>query len=341
MRSRWLVLLLAALLTLAALPGVAAAEQRTAPTVVVTEGEELTSLTAHGGTVIVRGTVAGDVDAYSGSVVVAESGVVEGDLRTYAGSLRIAGTVGGNAVAYAGSVTVAESGVVRGSLGSAAGEVTVAGRVRGDVTAGAALLSLAPTAEVGNDVTHDGRLERAPGATVGGQVRAVDDIGLGPSFPTLPPGVFFVYGVLSNLLVGGILLYFGEDFSVSVAENAVLEPSSSLLSGLAAVVAAPLALLALAVTVIGLPVATVALLALPALGWVAAVLGRFALGAWLVSFVDVDRPATGLAVGVVLVALLVRLPFRAGLAVEAGVLLFGVGAVVVELRARLGEKGRY
>lgn len=341
MRSRWLALLLATVLALAALPGVAAAEQRAGGTVVVAEGEELDSLTATGGTVVVRGTVTGDVDAYAGSVVVAESGVVEGNLRAYAGSLRVEGRVDGNTVAYAGSVVVAEGGRVRGSLGAAAGEVTVAGRVRGDVTAGAALVSLAPTAEVGNDVNYDGRLERAPGAAVGGQVRAVDDLGLGPSLPSPPPGVLFLYGVLSNLLVGGILLYVGEDFSVSVAENAVLEPSSSLLSGLAAVVVVPLALLALAITVVGLPVAAVALLALPALGWVAAVLGRFALGAWLVSFADVDRPAAGLAVGVVLVAVLVRLPFRVGLVVEAGVLLFGVGAVVVELRARLGAEGRY
>lgn len=343
MRSRrgTLALLLATVLVLAALPGVAAAEQRAGGTVVVAEGEELDSLTATGGTVIVRGTVTGDVDAYAGSVVVAESGVVEGALRSYAGSLRIEGRVGGNAVAYAGSVVLAESGRVGGSLGAAAGEVTVAGSVRGDVTAGAALVSLAPTAEVGNDVNYDGRLERAPGATVGGQTRAVDDLGLGPSLPALPPGTVFLYGVLSNLLVGAILLYFGEDFAVSTAENAVLEPSSALFYGLAVAVAVPVGVLALAITVIGLPVAAVVLLALPALGWVAAVLGRFALGAWLVSFADVDRPAAGLTVGVVLVAVLVRIPFRVGVGVRAGVLLLGVGAVVVELRARLGETGRY
>ncbi|MFB6167797.1 MAG: polymer-forming cytoskeletal protein [Haloferacaceae archaeon] len=343
MRSRrgTLVLAVALVLALAALPGVAAAEQRASGTVIVAEGEQVDSLTATGGTVIVRGTVTGDVDAYAGSVVVTESGAVEGDLQAYAGSLRVEGTVGGNVVAYAGSVVLTDSGQIRGSLGAAAGEVTVAGTVRGDVTAGAALVTLAPSANVRNDVNYDGRLERAPGATVGGQVRAADDLGLGPAPPALPPGTFFIYGVLSNLLVGGILLYAGEDFSVSAAENAVLDPGPSLFYGLAAAVVVPVGLLALAITVVGLPVAAAALLALPALGWVAAVLGRFALGAWLVSFADVDRPAAGLAVGVVLVALLARIPFRVGVGVRAGVLLLGVGAGVVELRARLGESGRY
>jgi len=341
MRQALPALTLAAVLALAVLPGVAAADQRAGGTVVVGPNESVDSLTATGGTVVVRGTVSGDVDAYAGSVVVAEGGAVEGTLRAYAGSVRIEGTVGGNAVAYAGSVAVGPSGTVRRSLGAAAGEVTVAGTVRGDVTAGAALVTLAPTAAVGNDVNHDGRLERAPGATVGGQVRDEDDLGLGVPAPALPPGTLLVYGVLSNLFVGAVLLRGVEDFSVSVAENAVLDAPASLLWGGAALVAAPLAVLALAVTVVGLPVAAVVALALPALGWVGAVLGRFALGAWLVSFADVERPAAGLAAGVVLVALLGRLPSLLGPAVRLAVLALGVGAAVVELRARLGEQGRY
>ena len=334
-------LALALLLVVAGLPGVAAAENRAGGTVVVGPDERVDSLTATGGTVVVRGTVAGDVDAYAGSVVVAEEGVVEGTLRSYAGSVRIEGTVEGNAVAYAGSIVLAESGRVNGSLGAAAGEVTVAGSVRGDVTVGAALLALAPTAEVGNDVNYDGRLERAPGATVGGEVRAADDLGVGPAPPALPSGTFLVYGVLSNLLVGALLLLGVGEFTVSAAENAVLDTGRSLLYGLAGAVVAPLALLGLAVTVVGLPAALVTALALPALGWVAAVLGRFALGAWLVSYVEVDRPAAGLAVGVVVVAGLARLPFHVGLGVRAAVVLLGLGAAVVELRARLGERGRY
>jgi cytoskeletal protein CcmA (bactofilin family) len=332
---------LAAVLALAALPGVAAADQRAGGTVVVAEGEELDSLTATSGTVVVRGTVTGDVDAYAGSVVVAKSGIIEGTLRAYTGSLMIEGRVGGNAVAYAGSVLLTESGQVGGSLGAAAGEVTVAGSVRGDVTAGAALVSLAPSADVGNDVNYDGRLERAPGAAVGGQVRAVDDLGLGLAPPALPPGIFFAYGILANLLIGGLLLYLVEDFSVAVAENAVLDTAQSLLYGAGALVAVLLGLFALTVTVVGLPVAAAVLLALPAFGWVAAVLGRFALGAWLVSFVNVDRPLVGLVVGVVLVGALVRVPYGVGTGVRVAVLGLGLGAAALELRARLGEKGRY
>ncbi len=341
MRQALPALALALLVALGLLPGVAAADQRAGGTVVVGPNESVNSLTATGGTVVVRGTVTGDVDAYAGSVVVAEGGAVEGTLSAYAGSLRVEGTVGGNVVAYAGSVAVGPAGTVRGSLGAAAGEVTVAGTVGGDLTAAAALVTLTSTAAVGADVNYDGRLEREPGATVDGTVRSATDLGLGPPAPALPPGTFLVYGVLSNLLVGAILIRGVGDFSVSVAENAVLDAPASLLWGGAALVAAPLAVLALAVTVVGLPVAAAVALALPALGWVGAALGRFALGAWLVSFADVEQPATGLVVGVVLVALLGRLPSVLGPAVRLSVLTLGVGAAVVELRARLGERGRY
>ena len=330
--------LVVAVVSVGAVPGVAAAEQRAGPTVVVGPDEAVDSLTATGGTVVVRGTVRGDVEVYAASVVVAESGVVEGSLRAYAGSLRVEGVVEGNTIAYAGSVSLGERGRIDGSLGAAAGEVTVAGTVGGDVTAGAALLTLAPTASVANDVNYDGRLDRAAGATVGGEVLAVDDLGLGPSVPALPPGALFLYGVLSNLLVGAILLFATGEFTVSVAENAVLETVASLRAGLLSLVVAPLAVLVLAVTVVGLPVAAVFVLAVPALGWVASVLGRFALGAWLVSYADVDRPAAGLVTGVVLVALLARLPVGVGTLVRAVVLTVGLGAAVVELRARLDAR---
>ncbi|MFB6160140.1 MAG: polymer-forming cytoskeletal protein [Haloferacaceae archaeon] len=331
----------ALVVALAVLPGVAAADSRAGGSVVVGPNETVDGLSAFGGTVVVRGTVNGDLDGYAGTVIVEENGTVTGDLKAYAGSVRVEGTVGGNVVAYAGVVDLADTGVVRGSLGAVAGEVVVAGRVAGDVTAGAETLHLAPTARVGGDVNYDGRLERAAGARVAGQVRQVREVGLGPALPDLPTGVLVLYGVLSNLLFGAILLYGVEDFSTAVAENAILDTVPSLLVGLGTTVAVPLALLGLALTVVGLPVAVVALLALPAAGWVAAVYGRFAVGAWLLSYADVERPVAGLAAGVVLVALLAQVPYGVGTVVRAFVLVLGLGALVVELRARLGARGRY
>ncbi|WP_458209401.1 hypothetical protein [Haladaptatus sp. NG-SE-30] len=57
MRVRLLVLLL----VFATIPGIAAAESRAGGTIVVEEGETVKGLEAFGGTVIVRGTVDGDL----------------------------------------------------------------------------------------------------------------------------------------------------------------------------------------------------------------------------------------------------------------------------------------
>ncbi|MFB6157337.1 MAG: polymer-forming cytoskeletal protein [Haloferacaceae archaeon] len=322
-------------LSLAVVPPVAAAESRVGAGVVVESGERVDGLTATGGVVRVEGTVDGDLEAYGGRVVVAEGGTVTGDVSAYAGLVRVEGTVEGRVIAYGGRVVGTATSTVRRSFGAVAGVVTVAGTVTGDVTAVAGRLRVAPTAVVRNDLNYEGRFERDAGATVEGRTRRIREVG--PAPPSFPPAAVFLYGLLGNLLLGAILLYVGRMFSADVVETAVLDPVPSLGHGLALVVGAPLVVLALALTVVGAPVALAGLLALPLLGWIGAVYGRLAVGAWLLSFTDVETPFAGLAVGVVLVGLLARLPY-AGPVVRVLVLAAGIGALVIELRSRLGDE---
>ena len=339
-----LPLALALLLLLAAVPGVAAAERRAGANVVVGADERVSGdLTATGGTVIVRGVVDGDLDAYGGTVLV--TGAVTGRLDAYGGTVRIAGAVGGNAATYGGTVVVAPNGSVGRSLGVAAGDAVVAGTVRGHVVAGAGRLALAPTAHVGGDVQYDGELARADGSRVDGRIKRVRDVAFGPA-PPVPSGTLVVYGLLSNLLFGALLLYGLSDLSAAVAENAVLDPGRSLLVGAAGALAVPVLVAALAATVVGLPAAVAAALAVPLLVWAAGVYGRLAVGGWLLSMAGVERSGAALVAGVLVVGLvagapgLVGVPL-AGVAVHAAVGVLGGGALVVELRARLGRQGRY
>ena len=339
-RARRVPLAVVLLVGLAVVPGVAAAEQRAGGSVVVGPDEAVSGLTATGGSIVVYGTVAGDLDAYAGTVTIAPGGRVTGSVQAYAGSVRIEGTVDGRVVAYAGSVRQTTNATVGGTLGAVAGDATVAGTVRGDVAAATSSLRLAPTARVSGDVTYDGRLDAAPGATVGGETRSSEDLDLGPAPPALPPGTLVVYGVLTNLLVGYLLVRGLGGFSVAVVETAALDTLPSLGWGLAAVVATPLVLLALVLTVVGIPVAVAVLLALPAAGWVGTVYGRFAVGAYLLSLVGRDEPIQGLVVGVVLVGLLGAVPV-VGPVVRAAVAVLGLGAVGIELADRVGERSPY
>jgi len=98
---------------------------------VVIEGEVQGDVEAFAGNVRVTGDVGGDVMAVGGNVFVGESGTVGGTLEAAAGTVTIAGTVGDARVA-AGTITVASSGAVEGDL-RYDGDLTVA---EGGIVAG-------------------------------------------------------------------------------------------------------------------------------------------------------------------------------------------------------------
>ncbi|MFB6281627.1 MAG: polymer-forming cytoskeletal protein [Haloferacaceae archaeon] len=337
-----LVPALALALTLALLvgPGVVAAESRAGAGVSVAPDERTGDLTATGGAVEVYGVVDGDLEAYGGRVVIAENATVTGDVNAYAGVVRIEGTVEGQVVAYGGRVVETPTASVGESLGAVTGLARIGGRVRGDVIGIAGRVRLDPTATVGGDVNYEGALSAAPDARVDGRVRRLRDFGIGPAPPSGSSPALFVYGLLGNLVLGALLLSGVDGFSQSVVERAVLDPLSSLGLGVAAAVAAPLLVVALVLSLVGLPVGVVLALSLPAVGWIGAVYGRFAVGAWLLSYTEVETPWAGLALGVVLVGLLGLVPY-AGPALRGAVFALGAGALVAELRDRIGESGQY
>lgn len=231
--------LLVLALVVAAAPGVAAAESRTAPGVAVGPDEHTGDLTATGGSVVVYGTVDGDLEAYAGRVLIAENATVTGNVNAYAGAVRIEGTVEGQVVAYGGRVVQTPTATVRGSLGTVTGAATVGGHVRGDLTALAGRIRLDPTAVVGSDVNYEGTLVAAPGARVGGRTRRLRDLGVTPTLPPRSSPAFLLYGLASNLVLGALLVFGLGEFSEAVVGGAVLDPLSSLGHGLATALVAP------------------------------------------------------------------------------------------------------
>lgn len=327
-RSGSIALLVIAVVVLGAVPGIAAAETRSGGTVVVTEGETVDGLDAFGGTVIVRGTVEGDLSAFAGDVFV--EGEVTGDVSAFAGNVRISGDVGGDVSAAAGNVVIESPATIGGSLDASAGNVVIAGAVRGDVSAAGGTVTLDEGATVDGNVEYDVGDEgefRNRGATVGGTVTRNADLRAGPSgVPNVPGWTFDVYGVLVTLAVGAVLLLAFPGFSERVADRIVEEPLRTGAIGLLALVGVPVVLVLLAITIVGIPLTIVGAVAFAIAVWVAAVYGRFAVGAWLVSLAGVESRWAGLLVGVLAVAVLKLVPVLGGL-VEPVVALLGLGAI--------------
>jgi cytoskeletal protein CcmA (bactofilin family) len=301
------VLLLAAI---AVVPGVAAAEDRAEGTIIVEDNE----------------TIDGDLDAFGGTVVV--RGTVDGDLSAFAGTVQVDGRVTGDVSAFAGNVVLGPNGTVDGNFSAATGSVIIAGTVGGDVEAATEEVSLADTAVVFGDVTYDGTLDRAAGATVAGTV-SEGDVSVSPfgdADSPVPPWVFDVYGFLTNLALGAVLLLAIPAFSNRTVRQALDDPVRTGGIGLLALVAVPVALALLAVTIVGLPLSLFGLVAYVLALWIGAVYGRLVVGTWLLDQVDVDNRWIALLVGLVLVGLVTRVPWVGGL-VELVVLLLGFGAL--------------
>ena len=323
---RTLAVVLAVVLVLSLLPGLAAADTRVGGTVEVDEGETVDGLSTVGGTVIVRGTVEGDLQAYGGNVRIAESDEVTGKVRAYGGGVRVDGTVGENVLAYAGSVTLGETASVDQSFGAVAGDVTLAGEVGGDANLFAGSATLERTASVDEDVTYEGSLDDR-GADVGGVTQRTQDLAL---FPPLGP-LSILFGVLmffANLLLGSILLSLGPRFADAAHETSIAEPLRTVGIGLGALVGGLLAALLFALTIVGIPIAVALLMAVVVVGWVAGVYGRYVVGAWLVSYTSRDGQYLSLFVGVLLVGVLGIIPYL-GFVVRAVVFLLGAGIVTL------------
>ncbi|GAA0224016.1 bactofilin family protein [Haladaptatus pallidirubidus] len=330
--------LLVVFLLVATLPATAAAEQtRTAGTVVIAEGETVNDdLTATAGSVVVRGTVNGDLTALAGNVLVARTGTVSGDVSAIAGNVRIEGTVTGNVESGGGNFVLAQTGTVGGSLEGAAGYSQLAGTVGGDVQVASDTLAVTETATIDGNLVYDAEtFERAPGATIGGTVRqdeSMADVGPTP-VPQIPNWVGTLYGFFVNLLLGVILLAVFPSFSEGVAERARGNPLFSAGVGLLLFILVPIVLVLFAITIIGIPISLLGALLFAVLLWVGTVYGSFSVGVWLLALADSANRWLALLVGLLVVAVVTQIPILGGL-IQFLVLLLGFGALATATRAR-------
>ncbi|WP_284012432.1 bactofilin family protein [Halobaculum litoreum] len=342
-----LLAVLFAILVIASAP-VAAVDSRAGGTVVIAEGETVADdLEAVGGTVIVRGTVDGSVNAVGGTVVIAPTGVVRGDLTGAAGAVTVEGRVEGETQVAAGSFVLREGGVLVGDAEVGAGEALIDGTAEGTLSLDAGTVVVGAGATVGGDLLYDADQFTNEGASVAGDVRAtqfdfggvaVEDVQLF----AIPSWLSVAYTVLAHLALGGLLLALLPRFVAEVGDVGLTRTARSGGFGLAALVVGPVLLVLVAVTIVGIPLALLGAVVYGVLLWVGLVFGAYLLGTWGVRALDrTDAEYArwyALLGGVLLVGLSRFVPggglFRLALTV------IGAGAVLLALNARrTGERG--
>ncbi|QLH82579.1 bactofilin family protein [Halosimplex pelagicum] len=331
--------------------GQSPADQTVGADVVVGPDETVSDLEVVSGDAVVHGTVEGDVEAAAGSVRI--TGEVTDDVEAAAGSVTVEGRVGGTVEAAAGSVEVGPDATVGGDVEAAAGTVTVAGAVDGDVT-GSETVRLEDGATIRGDVAYGETLDRADGAAVAGTVThdeslqldglqwgiTLEDLDALGELAVVPSPVVSLVTAIGALVVGALLLVVFPDFSGEMVETVTDQPGRSAAAGLATMIAVPAVLLAVAITIVGLPLAFAGGAVFALATWLALVYGEYLVGTRVLDAAGADNRWAALVVGVVGVELLAQIPLFGDLLTFAVVLLgLGTGALTIAARRRGGDDG--
>jgi cytoskeletal protein CcmA (bactofilin family) len=297
-------------------------------------------LIAVGGTLRISATAAQDLYAAGGQVEL--EGQVARNARVAGGSVSLApqARIAGNASFAGGRIEVL--GAVGGYLQAAGGRVLIDGRVAGDVDVAAGELALGPQARIAGKLRYRGGapLRQDPDAQVQGGIERLE-MPVRHVAQRLPAPAAFGIWTLGLMVLAAVLVTAFPGISMRVTEAVRTRLGWSLLAGFLALVAIPAAVVVLLATVIGIPLALLALLdyfALLLVGYVAAgaALGDAVLKRWLAGrAAHRGWRALFAALGVLAIGLVALVPWLGAL-VAFLALIAGMGAMVLMLKPRAG-----
>jgi cytoskeletal protein CcmA (bactofilin family) len=366
MRKLAIGLLATLTLVFTAAPAAMALDTREGNRITVAQNETVNDdMLLTGDTVVIDGTIDGDVFAFARMVTV--NGTIKGNLITGGTTVEILGNVTGSvfgagenvyvegrvdrSLVAAGSwVELHEKGTVgrsliagadklslSGSVGRGAvigaSTATVAGKVGQEVKVGVGNLTLEPTAQVSGPLTYYSRNQATikQGATTGTVSHQVPQEynwpGNGSSwwFPFWTNALQFVGFVLVGLLFLTLFPNLRRSFPAVVLER----PWQAPLAGFLALLAVPVALVVLLLTVVGIPLSLLSMALFPVAIYFGQVLVSWTVGNLLTQNVEAMRtwawPLVFLT-GAVLTTVAVHMPFFGGI-LGFVALLYGLGGV--------------
>jgi cytoskeletal protein CcmA (bactofilin family) len=285
---------------------------------------------ATGQSVTISGDVTGDVIAAAQTIRI--TGTVDGDVRLAGQDVSITGQVSRSGTIFAADIRVDDEGSFGDDVVAAAGRVSIDGEVGRDVLVSVASLRI--DGSIGGDVTYvsDDDARIAEGA-VSGTVERIEPPKT-PQVEVSPWAVFtgWFLGVLYALvalslitLLAGLLF---PRWLHRVTDNLVPSPWKALLVGFVASIAVPIALLFLAVTIVGAPLALAGLLV-----WTLVVLATFVYSAYYIGrllFRGEQHPVVKALVGGVILILALQIPW-VNVLVWLAMVFFGLGAQLLEV----------
>jgi hypothetical protein len=305
-------------------------------------------VTAAGSDVTIAGPVAGYVMVAGARVNI--NGPVGNDLWAAGSNVNLNASVADNAMLAGNDVKLLPGAVVEHNAKIAGGVVSVQGRVGRNLKLAAGEAQIA--SEIGGSVNARAEsLKLLPGAVVRG-----DLVVYGPKEPEISPqaqvmgrveyhkqvwektGIVewlkrWIWISLATMIVGFVAIAASPLWADRVSAMITGKPWSSILAGLAGLLLAPLAIILLLITVVGIPLAFI-LLALYVIALLlSGVFVAYLVGGWLLD--RFNRPQSSpylrMAFGALAVGVCVSLPWI-GWLVQLLILLIGFGALMLDRR---------
>lgn len=239
-------------------------------------------------------------------------------------------------VVFGGDVHVAAMESVQ-SVTAFGGDVQIDGEVLGDVVALGGDVSVAPGARVHGSVSSlGGSVEQAPGSYVARPSEfSADASSPGLHFEEQSGGIGDALGdALRSAVAHGLLFLlallmigFVPERLGALQVTMVRDPLRTFSFGVAGYVAAIAAIVALAITIIGIPAAVVVGLGLPVVTWVGLASAATVIGAALPMTKLRGRPILQVGAGVLVLWVASMVPFFGGIVIAIAA-CFGLGALV-------------
>lgn len=349
-----------------AFSGVASAQNvKTGERVSVSAGETVDSALFMGGnTINIAGTVNGDVYCAGQNVTISGtvngdvlcvgqtitiSGQVEGNVRLASQTVIIGGSVGRSATVATQSLVVEKEGIIQRDLVGGSQSATIDGTISRDVTMGAASLVIA--GQIGRDVTGEvetlsvnapGQIRgdlryssnNSPSIGAGGQVegaitrtpieRSGDNRVRSPYVMSFSS---YVYVFVTMLIMALVLVLLFPSVLKETSLRALTSPGRVALTGLIGVIVAPVLIITLIISVIGLPLGILAMLVWIVMAILSGPVVGFLVGRLLLK--NEKRPVVIMLLGATVLLLLYFIPIL-GFFVALAVYVYGIGMLLDE-----------
>lgn len=285
-----------------------------------------------GGTVTVLGTVGDDVRVIGGNITVNSS--VGGDVVVAGGQVQISGkNIGGDLAVAAGTVTL--TAPVAGNVRIRAGEVFLGSQIQGSVDITAEKIVLGNDATIGGDFMYSSSKEaQFSESQVGGQVLFTPIVRAEKRAGT-PQGIWAILSVwvllkfLMMFIAAVLIGLWLKKYSQDMVTHVIKQPMRELGRGFVTLIILPVASVLLLVTIVGIPLGILGMIALVGLSLVAALATPIVVGGMINGWIKknpTDITWLSILVGVIVYMLLGLIPIIGWIA-KFIIFLMTLGAV--------------